>query len=76
MIKKTLTFLLVAFAIITNAQNTLDVMVVSAENKEVLIIGAGGVSPSVIFALQKSKVKKVSIINRTFDKSLFLKKKI
>ena len=42
---------------------------------DVLIIGAGGVSPSVIFALQKSKVKKVSIINRTFDKSLFLKKK-
>ena len=49
--------------------------ITNIENKEVLIIGAGGVSPSVIFALQKSKVKKVSIINRTFDKSLFLKKK-
>ena len=48
--------------------------ITNIENKEVLIIGAGGVSPSVIFALQKSKVKKVSIINRTFDKSLFLKK--
>ena len=37
MIKKTLTFLLVAFAIITNAQNTLDAMLVSDENKEALI---------------------------------------
>ena len=37
MIKKTLTLLLVAFATITNAQNTLDVIVVSEENKETLI---------------------------------------
>ena len=37
MIKKTLTFLLVAFAIITNAQNTLDVIIVSEENQEILI---------------------------------------
>ncbi|MBC8510507.1 MAG: TonB-dependent receptor [Cryomorphaceae bacterium] len=37
MIKKTLTFLLVAFAIITNAQNTLDVIIVSKENQEILI---------------------------------------
>jgi outer membrane receptor for ferrienterochelin and colicins len=37
MIKKTLTLLLVAFATITNAQNTLDAMVVSDENKEALI---------------------------------------
>jgi len=37
MIKKTLTFLLVAFAIITNAQNTLDVIIVSEENQETLI---------------------------------------
>jgi len=37
MLKKTLTFLLVAFATITNAQNTLDVIVVSEENQETLI---------------------------------------
>ena len=34
-----------------------------AEKKKVLIIGAGGVSTSVIFSLQKSKVKNISIIN-------------
>ncbi len=46
-----------------------------AENKKALVIGAGGVSPSVIFSLEKSKIKDISIINRTHDKSLFLKKK-
>ena len=35
--KKTLTILLVAFATITSAQNTLDVIVVSEENQETLI---------------------------------------
>ena len=47
----------------------------NVENKKALVIGAGGVSPSVIFALEKSKVKNISIINRTYEKSLFLKKK-
>jgi iron complex outermembrane receptor protein len=37
MINKTLTLLLIAFATITNAQNTLDVIVVSEENQETLI---------------------------------------
>jgi len=37
MIKKTFTLLLVAFATITNAQNTFDVIVVSEENQETLI---------------------------------------
>ena len=45
------------------------------ENKSALIIGAGGVSPSVIFSLQKSKIKNIAIINRTHEKSIFLKKK-
>ncbi len=44
-------------------------------NKTALVIGAGGVSPSVIFSLQKSKIKNITIINRTLEKSLFLKKK-
>jgi len=43
--------------------------------KTALIIGAGGVSPSVILSLQKSGVKNVSIINRTKEKCFFLKKK-
>jgi shikimate dehydrogenase len=43
-------------------------------NKKALIIGAGGVSPSVILSLQKSGIKHISIINRTKEKCLFLKK--
>ena len=45
------------------------------ENKKILIMGAGGVSPSVILSLQKSKVSNISIVNRTYEKSIFLKKK-
>ena len=47
----------------------------STENKKALVIGAGGVSSSIIFSLEKSKVKNISVINRTYEKSLFLKKK-
>ena len=43
--------------------------------KKTLIIGAGGVSPSVILSFQKSNVKEISITNRTIDKCVFLKKK-
>ena len=49
--------------------------IANIENKKALVIGAGGVSPSVIFSLIKSKVKNISIVNRTHDKSIFLKKK-
>ena len=38
-------------------------------------MGAGGVSPSVIFALHKSGAKDISITNRTMEKCIFLKKK-
>ena len=44
-------------------------------NKKALIIGAGGVSPSVILSLQKSGIKNITITNRTTEKCLFLKKK-
>ena len=47
----------------------------SGFNKKTLIIGAGGVSPSVILSLQKSGVKNISITNRTNEKCIFLKKK-
>ena len=40
-----------------------------------MVIGAGGVSPSVIYSLQKSGIQDISIINRTYEKSLFIKKK-
>tara|TARA_B100001093_G_scaffold472440_1_gene495572 strand:+ start:8326 stop:9150 length:825 start_codon:yes stop_codon:yes gene_type:complete len=49
--------------------------IANAENKKALVIGAGGVSPSVIFSLEKSKISNISIINRTHEKSVFLKKK-
>src|SRR6056300_338680 len=38
-------------------------------NKEVLILGAGGVVPSIIFALNKMKVSKIKISNRTKQKA-------
>ena len=44
-------------------------------NKKSLVIGAGGVSPSVILSLQKSGIKQISITNRTNEKCIFLKKK-
>ena len=47
----------------------------NSSNKKVLIIGAGGVSPSVILSFQKSGVKNISITNRTKEKCIFLKKK-
>ena len=43
-------------------------------NKEVLILGAGGVVPSIIFALNKMKVSKIRISNRTNEKAENLKK--
>jgi len=45
------------------------------KSKRVLILGAGGVSPSIILALIKSNFSKISLSNRTYEKSLFLKKK-
>jgi shikimate dehydrogenase len=42
--------------------------------KEILILGAGGVVPSIIFALNKMKVSKIKISNRTREKAENLKK--
>ena len=42
-------------------------------NKEVLILGAGGVVPSIIVALKKMKVSKIKISNRTREKAENLK---
>ena len=43
-------------------------------NKEVLILGAGGVVPSIIFSLIKMKVSKIKVCNRTKEKVENLKK--
>ena len=42
-------------------------------NKEVFILGAGGVVPSIIFALIKMRVSKITISNRTKEKADNLK---
>ncbi len=44
------------------------------KNKKILILGAGGVVPSIIFALNKMKVLKIMISNRTKNKAERLKK--
>ena len=43
------------------------------KNKKVLILGAGGVVPSIIFALNKMNVSKIIITNRTKEKANNLK---
>ncbi len=47
----------------------------SSLNKKALVIGAGGVSPSVILSIKKSGVQNIFITNRTNEKCIFLKKK-
>ncbi len=47
----------------------------NCDHKSTLIIGAGGVSPSVILSLKKSGVKKIFVTNRTNEKCIFLKNK-
>ena len=43
------------------------------KNKKVIILGAGGVSPSIVLALIKSNITNITISNRTYEKSLFIK---
>ncbi len=44
------------------------------KNQKILILGAGGVVPSIIFALLKMGVQKITVSNRTTEKALDLKK--
>ena len=46
---------------------------IDLSNKKVLVLGAGGVVPSIIYALTKMHVKKIIISNRTKDKADHLK---
>ena len=45
------------------------------KNKKVLILGAGGVAPSIILAFLKSNISNISLSNRTYDRALFIKRK-
>ena len=42
-------------------------------NKKIFVLGAGGVAPSIIYALRKMKVSKISLTNRTNGKAESLK---
>jgi shikimate dehydrogenase len=44
------------------------------KNKKILILGAGGVVPSIVYSLNKMKVSKILIMNRTKKKGEDLKK--
>ena len=44
------------------------------QNKTIFILGAGGVVPSIIYALEKLGVSKITVSNRTKEKALYLKK--
>jgi|TARA_B110000259_G_C13902372_1_gene357434 shikimate dehydrogenase len=46
----------------------------SIKNKVALILGAGGVVPSIIIALKKMKISKIYLSNRTESKALEVKK--
>ena len=45
----------------------------NAENKQALVLGAGGVSTSVILALKNLGIPKITLMNRTKDKALNIK---
>ena len=48
----------------------------NANKKKALIIGAGGVVPSIIVALKKMNIEKIFVKNRSENNALNLKKKI
>ncbi len=43
--------------------------------KKILILGAGGVTPSIIYSLKKKKIEKIYISNRTVEKAQSIKAK-
>jgi len=45
------------------------------EKNRVLVLGAGGVTPSIIYALKKKKINEIFISNRTLKKAEEIKKK-
>ena len=56
-------------------QNSIIKKEIKIENKTALILGAGGVVPSIISALNNLKIGKIFLSNRTFKKAETIKKK-
>jgi shikimate dehydrogenase len=54
---------------------SLETKELETKNKKALILGAGGVVPSIIIALKKMQIKKIYLSNRTELKAIDLKKK-
>ena len=48
---------------------------IDLKNKTALVLGAGGVAPSIIIGLRRLKIKKIYITNRTLENAEKLKKK-
>ena len=53
---------------------SLEKLAYDVSNKNVMILGAGGVVPSIIYALKKLNVKQIYLSNRTKEKAQILKK--
>ena len=58
---------------IVGFQKAIEASNYNIKNKKIFILGAGGVCPSIIFALNKIKVSKIIISNRTIQKAKNLK---
>ena len=58
---------------IVGFQKALNELDYKVKDKKILILGAGGVVPSIIFALSKMEVSKITVSNRTYKKAENLK---
>ena len=58
---------------INGFQKAINKLNFKVKNKKILILGAGGVVPSIIFALKKMEATKITLSNRTYKKAENLK---
>ena len=58
---------------IVGFQKAINKLNYKVKDKKILILGAGGVVPSIIFALNKMEVSKITVSNRTYKKAENLK---
>ena len=56
-------------------ENALQHINYNVKGKKAFILGAGGVAPSIIYALKKTGISKITLSNRTREKAEILKKK-